>query len=232
MNGKPWTPELLERLRRLYPDTPTRDVAKACEHTLSNTYAKATKLGLKKSAAFNASPASGRIEHRPSCGAKYRYPKGHVPLNKGLRRPGWYRGRMRETQFKKGQRPHTEVPIGTEVERKDGYIWVKVTDDVKPARRNWISKNRHVYEAAHGRIPPKHIVTFKDGDKRNFALENLECISKRDNALRNSIHRYPKDIVQLVQLRGAINRQINRRRPRPKARIGRPPKQKATEAPA
>lgn len=162
---------------------------------------------------------------------KYRFKKGQVPMNKGLRRPGWFRGRMRETQFKKGNLSHTHVPIGTEVERKDGYIWVKVSDDrALPSRRNWKSKHRAIFEAAHGLIPPKHIVVFKDKDKRNFALANLECISLRENARRNTIHRYPKEIVEVVQLRGAINRQINRRRPRPKARIGRPPKQKEAQA--
>lgn len=230
MNGKPWTPELLERLRRLYPDTPTREVAIACEHSLANTYRKAYMLGLRKSDAFNDSPASGRIKFRLHIGEQYRYPKGHVPANKGLRRPGWGPGRMQETQFKKGHRSHTTVPIGTELERKDGYIWVKVTDHITPARRNWKSKQQAIYEVAHGLIPPKHIVVFKDKNMRNFALTNLECISLSENALRNTIHRYPKEIVQVVQLRGAVNRQINKRRPRPRARIGRPPKRKGSEA--
>lgn len=233
MNGKPWTPEHLRRLRRLYPDTPTRDVAIACEHSLGNTYAKATKLGLKKSAAFLATPASGRLEHHLYRGEKTRFPKGHTPANKGLRRPGWGPGRMKETQFKKGELPHTTVPIGTEVLRKDDYIFVKVSDTAGvPSRRNWKSKHQAIYEAKHGPIPPKHIVIFKDGNKRNFADDNLECISLRANALRNTIHRYPKEIVQAVQLRGAINRQINKRQPPTKGRRGRPPKKGTELSPA
>jgi hypothetical protein len=231
MNGKPWTPELVERLRRLYPDMPTRDVAVACGHSLGNTYAKATKLGLKKSAKFNASPASGRLEHHLYRGEKTRFPKGHVPANKGLRRPGWGPGRMKATQFKSGERPHTWKPIGTEVERKDGYIWVKVSDDAVPARLNWISKHEAVWVKTHGPIPPGHIVTFKDRDKRNFADDNLELITLADNLRRNGIHRYPPELVRVIQLRGAVQRQINKRQPTAPARRGRPPKrQRTTEA--
>lgn len=222
MSGKPWTPEQLELLRRLYPDTPTRDVAKACGHSKGSTYAYAQHFGLKKSAAFLATPASGRMQFHLYRGEKYRYPKGHVPANKGLRRPGWSPGRMAETQFKKGQRTNTWKPMGTEVER-DGIIWVKVTDNAKPAYRNWKSKHQAIWEAANGPVPAGHLVTFKDRNARNFALANLAIISRADNLRRNSIYNYPPEIVQAVKLRGALNRQINKRSPRPKARIGRPP---------
>lgn len=224
MNGKPWTKAQLALLRKLYPNTPTRDVAKACAHSLGSTYRQVAKLALKKSPEFLASPESGRLEHHLYRGEASRFKKGHVPMNKGLRRPGWSRGRMAETQFKKGEKPHTWQPIGTEVVRKDGYIWIKVSDDAKPARRNWKSKHQAIWEAANGPVPPGHMVGFKDGDNRNFALDNLELVSRAERLRRNSVHNLPPELVQVVQLRGAIHRQINKRRPRPKARIGRPPK--------
>jgi hypothetical protein len=220
MNGTPWTREQLELLRKLYPDTPTRDVAKACGHSLTSCYGYASQLGLSKSAAFLASPASGRLEHHVYRGEKTRFPKGHVPAN------SIGRGRMRETQFKKGARTQTWVPIGTEVERKDGYIWVKVSDGVRPARRNWKSKHQAIYEDAHGPIAPAHMVCFKDGDNQNFDLVNLELVSQRERARRNSVHNLPRELVQVIQLRGAVRRQINKRRSPTPARRGRPPKQR------
>jgi hypothetical protein len=228
MNGSPWTPEQLELLRKLYPDTPTRDVAKVCGHSLCSTYGYAQKLGLEKSQAFRDSPASGRLKFRLHVGEPTRFPKGHVPANKGLRRPGWSvgRGRMQTTQFKKGALPHTWSPIGTEVTRKDGYVWVKVSEDVKPARRNWKSKHQAVYEAAHGLIPPRHVVVFKDGNKRHFELANLELVTLAVHMRRNTVHNLPPELVQVIQLRGAVTRQINRRRPRAPTRRGRPPKQR------
>lgn len=230
MNGSPWTPAQLELLRKLYPDTPTRDVAKACAHSLCSTYGYAQKLGLEKSEAFRASPASGRLKFRLHVGMPTRFPKGHVPANKGLRRPGWSvgRGRMQETQFKKGARTNTWVAVGTEVVRKDGYIWVKASDNAKPSRRNWKSKHEAVYAAGRGPIPSNHVVVFRDGDARNFNLSNLELVSRSELLKRNSLHRYPAELVRVIQLRGALQRQINKRAPAPKPRRGRPPKRRDT----
>lgn len=42
-------------------------------------------------------------------------------------------------------------------------------------------------------------------------LENLECISRRELMLRNTVHRHGPEIAALSQLRGALKRQINRR---------------------
>ncbi len=228
----PWTVEQIELLKQIYPDLPTVEVAARCAHSLGSTYRHASKLGLKKSAAFLASPDSGRIEHHLYRGEKSRFAKGHAPQNKGLRRPGWHRGRMRETQFKKGRRPHTWHPIGSERVSKDGIVQVKVTDGVKPAYRNWKSKHQFLWEQANGPLPDGHLVIFKNGDNRDFALTNLELVTHREQMRRNSVHRYPRELVQVMQLRGALNRQINKRSPPPKPRIGRPPKKRTTEQPA
>jgi len=58
-------------------------------------------MGLTKSAAYLASPAACRLRKGDNVGAARRFRPGHVPANKGLRRPGWSTGRMAETQFKK-----------------------------------------------------------------------------------------------------------------------------------
>ncbi len=56
-----------------------------------------------------------------------------------------------------------------------------------------------------------HAVAFKDGNKQNIALDNLELVSRADLMKRNSYHNYGKEIAQLVQLKGAVTRQINKR---------------------
>lgn len=223
MKRRPWTPDDDVQLARLYPDQLTADIARTIERTTSAVYGRAAKLGLKKSAAFHASGAACRMNgHNPRSVAT-RFQPGQVPPNKGLRRPGWAPGRMRETQFTKGNLPHTTVPIGTEVVRKGGYVWVKKWDDRAPARYNWISKHQDIYEATHGPIPKGHIVRFKNGDRTNFALENLECVSRKEHAATKGLHSLPPEIVKVHQLRGAIHRQINKLRPPKPVRRGRPP---------
>ena len=229
MKRRHWTPADDARMRELYPHRSTEAVARQLKRSVSAVYGRADKLSLNKSEAYLASPDACRLRRGDNVGAAFRYPKGHVPANKGLRRPGFAPGRMSATQFKKGAPPHTTLPLGSEVTRKGGYVWVKVSESRVPARRNWEPKQRAIYEATRGPVPPKHIVIFRDGDRKNFAAENLALLSMRANAARNTIHNYPPEIVRATQLRAVLVRAINKRQPPPKARLGRPPKQRHQE---
>ena len=221
---RPWTDAEDAALREAYPHTPTTDIAERLRRPLQAVYRRAYLLGLSKSAEYLASPAAGRVRRGERRAVATEFKPGHPPANKGLRRPGWAPGRMAQTQFRPDQAPHNTVPIGTEVVRSDGYVWVKRWDDRTPARLNWTSKHQAVYEAAHGPIPDGHIVRFRNADRTNIALENLECVSRAEHAATKGLHSLPPEIVQVHQLRGAITRQINKRQPPAPSRRGRPPK--------
>src|SRR5437868_4293200 len=102
MQRKPWSPAELAQLAAQYPHMKTALIAIMLDRTLSTVYQTAHRLGLTKTREFYASPASGRTCGRQGIGT--RFVKGQAPANKGLRRPGWAPGRMRETQFKAGVR--------------------------------------------------------------------------------------------------------------------------------
>src|SRR3990167_9349661 len=110
-------------LRARYPDEPTVKIAHGLRRSASSVYQRARKLGLLKSEAYLASPDACRLRRDDQLGARFRFPKGHVPFNKVLRRPGWGPGRMKETQFKRGVRRGVAItlwkPIGTERVCKD-----------------------------------------------------------------------------------------------------------------
>jgi hypothetical protein len=53
------------------------------------------------------------------------------------------------------------------------------------------------------------VLIFCDGNKRNFALDNLELLSRSALMRRNSIHNYGPELARLSQLRGAVTQQIN-----------------------
>ncbi len=112
-----------------------------------------------------------------------RFTKGHVPANKGKHQP--VRGRMRESWFQKGQKSPNSVPVGTIKERDDGYVWIK-TQEFK-GRWNWTQLHKYIWEIAHGDLPDGMIVTFKDGNPRNFAIDNLVMISKEQNVRMNKL---------------------------------------------
>lgn len=204
-----WTDHEIATLRRLFPHQRTAEVAARLGRTYSATHQKAGKLGLRKSQEFLDSPASGRLSGEE--GKAYRFPKGQPAWNKGMSyKPG---GRCAETQFRPGQRPSTARSVGATRpahDCADGVLQIKIAEPDQ-----WEYLHRYIWEQAYGPIPADHVVIFRDGNPYNRELENLELISRAENMRRNSYHlHYPKEIAELIQLRGALNRQINKREQR------------------
>lgn len=219
MSHATWTEAEMYVLREIYPDVPASDVAALLGRPIGQVYQTAARHGLKKSASFAAGDLSGRIrrgkQHPSMIASQFR--PGQKPWNAGTHyMPG---GRSAEGWFKKGEMSgaaqHNYVPIGSLRVSKDGYLERKITDDptLYPARR-WVAVHRLVWEAAHGPIPRGHVVTFRAGKRTavesEITADRLECISRGELAKRNSPSSYSPELAKLVQLKGAITRQVNR----------------------
>lgn len=221
MSGrKPWTPNDEALLRDLYPDHTASSLAVLLQRPEGAIYRKANALGLAKSAAFLESATSGRIRRGrtdPRMVASQIKP-GATPWNKGIKGSTGLHDNCRRTQFKKG-RPAAEarnyVPIGSHRISKDGYLEQKVTDDpgIYPARR-WIAVHRLVWERENGPIPQGRIVVYRPGMKttvlEEITVDRLDCITRAENAQRNHPRSKSPELAKLVQLKGAITRQVNR----------------------
>jgi hypothetical protein len=85
-----------------------------------------------------------------------------------------------------------------------------VNEDL-PLQRRWRAVHLILWESAHGPLPPNHAVAFKNGDKADIRLDNLELITRRELMARNTVHNLPKPVAQAIQLLGQVRRQINRR---------------------
>jgi hypothetical protein len=94
-----------------YPHEPTARLARVLRRSMSAVYGRAGNLGLSKTAEYMASADACRLRRGDNVGAPSRFKKGHVPANKGLRRPGCAPGRMKETWFKKGVRQGVAVRL-------------------------------------------------------------------------------------------------------------------------
>jgi len=189
-------------------------VAAILGRSTSSVYAAADRLGLKKSEAYLASPAACRLRRGDNVGAAFRFKPGHVPANKGARRPGWSRGRMRETQFKKGQQSANYLPIGTQRVDSDGYLRQKIADGLGGFGNGkvWAFVHRQAWEAAHGPIPKGYRLWWKDGDRMNCALENLELLSGKEHMARTTIHNYPPELKAAIRLAASLDKTIRKRR--------------------
>ena len=204
-----WTAEQEEVLRARYPHEKSEKIAADLGKPVHKIYAKANRIGLKKTPEYLASPDAQRLRSGDNVGAAYRYPKGHVPFNKGVKGV-CYEG-CKPTQFKPGRLPHTWTQIGTERLSKEGYLQRKITD-TGVTRRDYVAVHHLLWIEHNGPIPAGHAVAFKDGNKQRISLDNLELVSRAELMRRNSYHNnYPKEVAQLIQLRGALQRKINRR---------------------
>jgi hypothetical protein len=207
----PITPAIAAQLRQRYADTPTPDLAAQTGLPVDRIHAWANRNGLKKSREAVAAMARARSTD-DHASARYRFPKGHVPANKGVKGKN-YPG-MQATQFKKGTMPHTWKPVGTYRINADGVLDRKVSDTGYPPR-DWAAVHRLVWIEAHGRIPEGHIVRFLEGKKTNvleeITVDRLECISKAENARRNAWHtKLPPDLRRLMGTRIALSRAVKK----------------------
>lgn len=216
-NYRPWQPTELKILRELFPGTPTPQICEILGRTATTIYQKADHLGIKKSEAYLASPAACRLRRGDNIGAAFRFPRGHVPANKGLRRPGWSPGRMSDTQFKKGCRVGAANrnwrPIGTVMPDTDGYLRRKIAEGKGGFgnQKAWEFVHRRVWEDVKGPIPDGRAVIFRDGNKTNVAFENLELLTRAEMMKRNTIHRLPEELKSLIRLAGKLRRKIGER---------------------
>lgn len=207
-----WTEAQLDMLRKFYPDYKSEDVACMIGHSLVQVYRKANRLGIEKSEAFLTSPAGNALMRPENAGRFSRFQKGMTPWNKGQK--GVVVGGV-ETRFKPGLVPHNTLPIGSTKFDKSDVLLRKVSDSKGNNSMRWRAVHELVWIAANGPMPPKHIVVFKPGMKTNvleeITLDKVECISLVENMKRNTRHRLPKELANLIALKGSLTRQINKR---------------------
>lgn len=208
MKRRYWTPAGIAKLRELYPRTLASALAKRFKRKIGHIHQAATRYGIRKDPEF-VREVGRRCSAHPRAVAQ-RFKPGHAPANKGLRRPGWFRGRMRETQFKKGQFPFNRDPdfyvIGALRVNSYGYIDMRIS--FAPGALGWRALHIILWEDAHGPVPKGFKVRLKDGNKDNVVLENLELISNADNLRRNSIHHLPAPLASTINLLGQLKRRI------------------------
>lgn len=151
---------------------------------------------------------SYKANNKLNSGLTGKFRKGQTPHNKGKKMPKEVYEKVKHTMFAKGNVPPNHRPVGSERISKDGYIEVKVAEPNK-----WRLKQRVVYEEAKGKIPEGCTIIFLDGNKRNFNIDNLRCITRSEllylncNGLNNS-----NEITETGILMARLDRTKNKKK--------------------
>lgn len=125
--------------------------------------------------------------HKLDSGLTGQFVKGQEIWNKGTK---GLTG-ANKTSFKKGNKSYNCVPLGTERISKDGYIQVKIQDG--HLQKNWRGKHILIWEKDNGPLPESHVIIFGDGNKRNFDINNLICVSRAQLVRLNQYRLIQKD---------------------------------------
>ena len=136
-----------------------------------------------------------RQRHGIKSGLTGWYQRGRSPANKGKKleeyvgteRAAEIKEQIRATQFKKGESPANELPIGSVVTNKHGYKMRKVRMKGSQWER-WEFLHRAVWEEHNGPIPEGMLVAFRDGDRSNCSIENLVLVTPGENAYLTKKH--------------------------------------------
>lgn len=194
-----YTEEQVEYLREISPTRKSKDIAKKFNERFG------LDLTVRKvSETRNRHKIPSKFSHLNS-GEGGVFQKGQQSWNKD--KTG-YMGANR-TSFKEGCIPPNRVPIGTERKSKDGYLEIKVTDG--KGNKNWKAKHRLIWENHNGDIPDRHVIIFGDRDIRNFDIDNLLSISRKQLVRLNKGNMIQKDTaltkaaIKIVDLDYKIN---------------------------
>lgn len=215
---RPWTPAEEDILRDLYPDVTCADLAALLDRKPGSVYQAVVRLGIQKSPYFFESDVSGRML-RGKLNERMittRFQPGMTPWNKGTHYQAG--GASVATQFKPGSKPLKTQPVGAYrlVTERTGRVHLeqKTSERRGANHMRWTPVSRQVWEATHGPVPDGHMVVFRKGMHTakldEITLDCVECISRAEHAHRNHPNRSNPDMAKLIQLKGAITRQVNR----------------------
>lgn len=168
-----WTKEELDQFIGEYPDKFNTELAAMFGKNVKAIEAKAGALKLRKSPAFWA-----RLAERPNAG---RFKEGQKSWNAGKK----INVRNDGTRFKKGNVPHNT--------KADKVVTLRFFHDrpelfIRVALGKWIRLAHYVFQEYYGEIPKGCVIRHKNENHLDCRLENLECLTKYENAIRNSGH--------------------------------------------
>jgi hypothetical protein len=199
-----WSETEITLLREMYPHYSLDYISNELDRSIGSVHNKAKDLRLKKSPQYKEWLKYTSAYNLNTYGEPYRFKKGQPAHNKGKKMSESTKKKIEHTFFKKGSKPYHAVENGHEHVNKEGYVVVRIA----PSKTRL--KHHIIWEQHHGTIPSGKIITFRDGNKKNFDIHNLEMITRQEGMNRNTIHNYPRPIKDSLYAIASLTRTINK----------------------
>src|SRR5687768_17397433 len=106
--------------------------------------------------------------------------------------------------FKAGMTPIHAVPLGSIRTDFYGYKQIKTENGWERLHVIIWKREKGAYDAN------KFLVRFKDGNKENIDIDNLELITKGAIMKDNSMHNLPKHLKEVIHLKATVTNMIRR----------------------
>jgi hypothetical protein len=194
-----WTNDELCYIKENYCNKYTIEIATKLNRSVRSVYQAANTLGLKKTKEFMQIALERESQKLKILGTNTRFKPGHLTYNKGQKMSKEVYDMVKVSMFKKGNEPHNMKYDGHErICAKDGYVYVRIS------KGKYVLKHRLVWEQHNGPIPKGHIIIFKDKNKLNLNIDNLQMVTLRENMLRNTLTKYPIELQQLIKLNNKL----------------------------
>lgn len=177
-----FTPEDIEDIKKLYPDHTNNEIAQRLGCSVYAINNRAYVMGLKKPADFILQTKRLLGKKLVDSGARHRFPKGHIPANKGKKMSQEQYQRAAKTMFCKGHLPGNTLHDGAETVRIDKRG--KPFTFVRLSLGKWIHKHILLWEQKNGKVPAGKILYCKDGNTLNCDPENWEAVTRAESMAR------------------------------------------------
>jgi mRNA-degrading endonuclease RelE of RelBE toxin-antitoxin system len=202
MKKRIWSEDEIKIVKQMYADNPSILIAEKLNRSISQVYNCANRLGLKKSEEYRRLELQRQGEKLKKAGTAFRFNKGQEAFNKGKKMSDDLYKKIKHTFFQKGLEPHNTKYNGHTRITKDGYQEIRI----KKGKYRLL----HIvnWENINGPLPKGYCLSCIDGDRTNTDASNWQLISRADNMKLNTIHRYPKEVKELIKLTSKIKRKI------------------------
>lgn len=197
----------INEIKRRYPNEPAQVLADEYKVPIFRIYSVAKRYGIKKSDEFLNSSSSGRIQPGQNFSPETQFKKGCPGATKGMRieaiikNEDKLRNWREKCLWKKGNKPYNTGKDGEIRWRKNvGYYFIRISEN------NWEFLHRVIWQKKNGEIPPGFNIVFKDGNRRNCKISNLECISNAELVERNRHTKYPLDLRKAIEEKNKLNK--------------------------